>query len=748
MTTASARRLYAMAGLLATLLSIPAAARAQIAMSGSTIDTIPGFPIVRGTDSAYDPVNRVYLQVSAQGPVTGRFVDETGAPLGGYIQITDGSTAYAAYPRVTYSPHVFGGAGGFLVTWHQNDGPLIGTPPVPSNVVHGRLVGYGAQPALGADTVLGGALYGTWWEAAPAAAYSVTSQQFLVTWQAYILGEVWAVRVGIDGLPVGAPFLVSDSYARDPGAAWNPNTNEFGISYSGADAISATVIFARVSTGGSVLRRTVLYRAGGSFITDIAFSSYTGNFVVAYAAPGPRTTEVSPAGDVVSNGVTASTVGAYDGLGIAFNPNSGSILMVGHYTSEVGGVELDGHGAKIGVEQVVSAGGSLNGSFYPRVAGNGLLKQWQVSYSRGFAAAASQMVVTTTNPPVPPVDTDGDGIPDGIDQCPTTPGVAPTGCPPPPDADGDGVPDSVDQCPFVPGVAPTGCPAVDSDGDGLLDNVDACPLVYAQSPNGCPAAGAPGGDFNGDGQQELIFVNQTTGEAIGWFMNGTNLVYTSGLWPADPGWNVVGTSDLTGDGLADLLWQHADGRVRLFRMMYQSKIGEQTTGLNVADPNWRVAGTGDINGDGQADIIWQHAITGNVFVWYMKTVGGQAAYNGGSWITYAGNAALIDWRLAGSGDFDNNGSRDMVWQAPDGRFLLWLMNGATVWQIVNLGAVAPTWQIRAVQNYAGDARVDLLFQNSASGKLFLWIQSGGGIAPYGFLNPDSVAPVWQLSGPR
>jgi hypothetical protein len=63
-------------------------------------------------------------------------------------------------------------------------------------------------------------------------------------------------------------------------------------------------------------------------------------------------------------------------------------------------------------------------------------------------------------------DTDGDGVPDSSDQCPTQDGpVSNDGCPattppPPTDTDGDGVPDSSDQCPAQDGPASNnGCPA-------------------------------------------------------------------------------------------------------------------------------------------------------------------------------------------------------------------------------------------------------------------------------------------------
>lgn len=75
-------------------------------------------------------------------------------------------------------------------------------------------------------------------------------------------------------------------------------------------------------------------------------------------------------------------------------------------------------------------------------------------------------------------DSDGDGVPDSLDQCPgTPPGVVvdATGCPL--DSDGDGVPDYLDQCPDTPAgvqVDAVGCP-IDSDGDGIPDYLDECP---------------------------------------------------------------------------------------------------------------------------------------------------------------------------------------------------------------------------------------------------------------------------------
>jgi len=78
------------------------------------------------------------------------------------------------------------------------------------------------------------------------------------------------------------------------------------------------------------------------------------------------------------------------------------------------------------------------------------------------------------------VDSDGDGIADGMDRCPNTPRgvrVDSLGCEL--DSDGDGVKDSRDKCPGTPAgvsVNADGCPMdKDSDGDGVNDDMDKCP---------------------------------------------------------------------------------------------------------------------------------------------------------------------------------------------------------------------------------------------------------------------------------
>ncbi len=87
------------------------------------------------------------------------------------------------------------------------------------------------------------------------------------------------------------------------------------------------------------------------------------------------------------------------------------------------------------------------------------------------------------------IDSDGDGITDEMDKCPTVAGsMQHSGCP---DLDNDGIPDNEDQCPGEAGPESNkGCP-LDEDKDGVYDKDDACPTVPGLKDNkGCPAADA------------------------------------------------------------------------------------------------------------------------------------------------------------------------------------------------------------------------------------------------------------------
>ena len=123
-----------------------------------------------------------------------------------------------------------------------------------------------------------------------------------------------------------------------------------------------------------------------------------------------------------------------------------------------------------------------------------------------------------------------------------------------------------------------------------------------------------------------ILWRNSGGVMAAWDMNSgaiTSAVLTSGGVPVnpDPTWSIAGISDFNGDGSADLLWRNTSGEVATWLMNGNTiTSGADVTSGGVAvrpDATWSVAGTGDFNGDGTADILWRNT-SGELTTWLMN----------------------------------------------------------------------------------------------------------------------------------
>ena len=66
-------------------------------------------------------------------------------------------------------------------------------------------------------------------------------------------------------------------------------------------------------------------------------------------------------------------------------------------------------------------------------------------------------------------------------------------------------------------------------------------------------------DMNGDATSDLVWQNGSTGLLATWLMNGLNYVDGVLLSPSsvdDTNWRLVATGDFNADGQADLIWRH------------------------------------------------------------------------------------------------------------------------------------------------------------------------------------------------
>ena len=86
------------------------------------------------------------------------------------------------------------------------------------------------------------------------------------------------------------------------------------------------------------------------------------------------------------------------------------------------------------------------------------------------------------------------------------------------------------------------------------------------------------------------------------------------------------------------------------------------------------------------------------------------------------------WVIQNVGDFNADGKADILWRnSTTGEVVIWLMNGTTMTSSTSLGNVSSDWSIAGVGDFNGDGYADILWQNT-SGELYLWLMNGTTIA--------------------
>jgi hypothetical protein len=139
------------------------------------------------------------------------------------------------------------------------------------------------------------------------------------------------------------------------------------------------------------------------------------------------------------------------------------------------------------------------------------------------------------------------------------------------------------------------------------------------------------GDYNGDGNSDILWRNSATGELWEYQMNATTISNSVSVATIDNAWQVVSAhNDFNGDGKADILWQHSDGSAWISLVDGNSITSSVNLG---AYTGWTVQNAdNDVNADGKADILWKHS-DGSVYVMEMD---GTNVIGGGTFGPYSG----------------------------------------------------------------------------------------------------------------
>ncbi len=221
-------------------------------------------------------------------------------------------------------------------------------------------------------------------------------------------------------------------------------------------------------------------------------------------------------------------------------------------------------------------------------------------------------------------------------------------------------------------------------------------------------------DVDGDGQTDILWRHEVTGENAVWLMDDADIYAELSLEiQRDSQWALVAVSELNDDQLPDLIWRHA-----MSGDIFVWLSGDAAPVHFELDPSWQIVGSGDFNADARPEVLVRNSGTGANAV--IMDLPGQAVL--------APFPAMEDpsWSPIAVADFDGDSDPDVLWANQHTTdLLIWLMNGHTLAQ--ELYASTERFSqpgLAGVGDFDGDGTTDILWRDYATGATIVTLRPG------------------------
>lgn len=138
-----------------------------------------------------------------------------------------------------------------------------------------------------------------------------------------------------------------------------------------------------------------------------------------------------------------------------------------------------------------------------------------------------------------------------------------------------------------------------------------------------------------------IFWRDSAGNIAVWQVKGSQVTKSASLGNLTSTWMIAGFGDFNGDGNTDLLFRETNSGAVAIWFLNNNATVQSAASVTTVGTTWRVAQTGDYNGDGYSDMLWTDA-SGNVAIWFMRGAAIASAVGlgnvGTSWTALAANS--------------------------------------------------------------------------------------------------------------
>jgi hypothetical protein len=176
-------------------------------------------------------------------------------------------------------------------------------------------------------------------------------------------------------------------------------------------------------------------------------------------------------------------------------------------------------------------------------------------------------------------------------------------------------------------------------------------------------------------------------------------------------------TDFNFDRKSDILWRHSEGAAGIWIMNGAGVVSTAVPATPTLE--WEIAGTGDFNADGRVDVLWRDTQSGAVGIWLMDVTGTSIA----SMAVPA--SPPLEWVVQGVGDFNGDGKADILWrETSSGAVGIWIMNGTSITSIGEPARPPLDWVIQGVGDFNLDNKADILWRETSSGAVGIWLMDG------------------------